>query len=235
MIKQIINQQIVTYGSLCQHTKYISPRYVHSSKPPPKSKNPEKSDFSLARTRISIFRLIHCNLNNHGNYKPTFLTLTYATNQTNRKICTRDLRLFHMRLNYALNTKLKYIAIPEFQQRGAVHYHIVYFNLPFTPFSHLHNLWSKGNIKIEALQKVSNIPGYISKYITKDSIDSRHAGHRLLITSRSLLRPIVIYNQDVDIYLQLNNTKQVTKFTSDNQIITTYAIQFNSTNISCKT
>jgi len=224
MIKTIIKQELITFGKLAQHTVYTTPKYVHSSKPPPRSKEPEKGDFSLSRTRITLFRLIHCNINNHGNFIPVFLTLTYAKNEQNRKRASHDLRLFHMRLNYQLDTKLRYIAVPEYQKRGAIHYHIIYFNLPYTPVTTLYDLWGQGTIKIIGLYKIKSIASYLSKYVTKELLDTRHRNSRLLISSRGLIRPQIYHNEDVDIKMKTPYSKVVATYKSKDKIIKTYAI-----------
>jgi len=224
MIRQLIDQELTIYGGYCQHIQYLTPRVVfEGTEPPPRREEPEKTEASLARTRMNVFRLISCNVNAHGQFMPIFVTLTYARNEQNRKIAARELRYYHMRLAYEVGLKLKYIAIPEFQKRGAIHYHVVYFNLPFISPQILEQKWGHGGTNIKSLKSVRKIAGYISKYVTKESIDSRHAGHRLLITSQGLLRPTTFLNRDVDQQLDRLYLKQESKLTSHNKIITTYA------------
>jgi len=223
MIRQVIDQELTIYGAYCQHIQHLTPRVVFEGKePPPRREVPEKTEASLARTRMNVFRLISCNVNAHGPYIPTFVTLTYARNEQNRKVASRELRYYHMRLAYEVGLKLKYIAIPEFQKRGAIHYHVVYFNLPFISSQLLEQKWGQGGTNIKSLKSVRKIAGYISKYVTKESIDSRHAGSRLLITSQGLLRPTTYINQDVDQQLDTLYLTQESKQSSHNKIITTY-------------
>jgi len=223
MVKDIIHQELTTYGDYCQLILYKVPRMVHEGLEPPARKEiPDKTEQSLARTRMTVFRLIACNERKHGDFLPVFVTLTFAKNEQNRRIASRELRYYHMRLAYEVGVKLRYIAIPEFQERGAIHYHVVYFNLPFIHGPRLQEVWRNGGTNIKSLHDVKKIAGYISKYVTKDSIDQRHTGHRLLITSRGLLRPQIYTNRDVDLKLREMYLKEESKVSSNDKIIITY-------------
>ena len=60
-----------------------------------------------------------------------FLTLTFSDNITNISYAFREFSKYIQRLNYALGFNLKYVAVPQFQERGAVHFHVILFNFPF--------------------------------------------------------------------------------------------------------
>ena len=106
-----------------------------------------------------------------------------------------ELTKFIKRLSYyhtGRNTNdLKYIAIPELQKRGAWHFHIIFFNLPYTEWSDLvHDrevynekkeeleesgaLWGMGTVGIEAVEhdedkegNTGKIASYVTKYLSK--------------------------------------------------------------------
>jgi len=219
-----VEKTLIIAGNQAQLFLHKEPLYIHYGKtPPPRTGKNEKSPSSISRTRTNLYRLVNCNLENNKKIKPTFCTLTYKKNQTNRKQATSDLRLYHQRLSYYTNTSLRYIAIPEFQKRGAIHYHIIYFNLPFIPVEVLaKKIWGHGQVDIHLLSQIKNTSAYVSKYITKETLDKRHKGHRLLITSRGLKRPITIYNKDIDYIFQKNYTSLISRIETDKQIILTY-------------
>lgn len=194
----IINDELVIYGDYCQLTEFVKPKFVYSCGKVERTGNLDKTDQSLSRTRVMLYRYVACNINKHGSFMPVFLTLTYAKNEQNRKKANHDFNLFNKRLNYNLNHKLKYICVPEFQKRGAIHYHVIYFNLPYVKAETLGEIWTHGSIDVKGLKSVNNISAYISKYISKDLIDDRHKGHRLLITSRGLIKPTILYNHQID-------------------------------------
>lgn len=103
-----------------------------------------------------------------------------------------------------------YVCVPEFQQNGTVHYHLL-TNINYTDF----NLLSKEEKKIYRPKKRQwtifrtlkswkygysnvldiknmNVVGYMSKYMTKD-IDNRLFGHRRYLCSQCLSKPSTIY------------------------------------------
>lgn len=103
-----------------------------------------------------------------------------------------------------------YVCVPEFQQNGTVHYHLL-TNINYTDF----NLLSKEEKKIYRPKKREwtifrtlkswkygysnvldiknmNVVGYMSKYMTKD-IDNRLFGHRRYLCSQCLSKPSTIY------------------------------------------
>jgi len=133
MIKKTINNQAIFYGNVVKSAEYSKPIYVHSSqrKDFQKKDSGDKRDDSLSRSRITLYRLIHANIRQHGQFPPVFLTLTYKDNLQDIKQSNKDFRLYIKRLNFHLRIKLRYICVPEYQKRGAVHYHVMFFNIPF--------------------------------------------------------------------------------------------------------
>lgn len=201
MIVKTIDNTTQIFGNHIKTVEYKTPLYVHSNDRTDykKTKEGEKRDDSLSRTRLTLYYLIHSNIRKHGPYPPVFLTLTYKKNQTSLKDANKDFRDFSKRLNYHTSTKLRYISVPEFQERGAVHYHIMYFNLRFIHFSELTKLWTHGSIKIERARDVKNLSAYMTKYLTKGTIQQTLKHHRLILTSQGLFKPKVFHNQDAKI------------------------------------
>lgn len=101
---------------------------------------------------------------------------------------------------------LKYIAIWERQQRGAIHYHVILFNLPFVEAKKLEEIWGNGFIRINLIEENKKEKGkkqskkkqdkkasrtvssYLTKYFTKD-IDDRVREKKAYFSSRNLERP----------------------------------------------
>lgn len=155
---------------------------------------------TLQRARAKVRRLINTNayqwFDEKGKaYKPVFLTLTYADNMTDVSQGSKDLRGFIKRLSYMVHGgqegRLKYLAVPEFQERGAVHYHLVIFNLPYTDKELIASRWVHGFIDIRSIDQVTNVGAYISKYMTKTE-DERLKGRRCFLSSQGLHEPVEI-------------------------------------------
>lgn len=141
----------------------------------------------------------------------TFLTLTYSENEKDIEKANKHLHSFLVYIK-KLKNDFKYICVPEFQKRGAVHFHLL-TNINYTDFTLLskeeiklwspsskkweigRNIkgWNKGyNLIKDISDKSFNIVGYISKYMTKD-IDNRLWGKRKYHYSRNLIKPTVSY------------------------------------------
>jgi len=171
-----------------------------------------RSRQSLYRARSLVKRLISCNSDFFG-CRSLFVTYTFAENIVDLKDANREWTNYTKRLNRFLWERglstARYLAVVEFQKRGAVHYHVVYFNLPFIfgikdTFS---SLWGKGFVKLNAIKQVRRIELYVSKYLQKGVIDNRLAGEKCYFSSRGLNRPIVFRCPQVELLLKQQGVK----------------------------
>jgi len=155
---------------------------------------PKRED-NIKRAVANLRRLVQCNQEDQIE-KPKFLTLTYKENIQDLNLANPDFSIFTKEVRETYGN-MKYIAVPEFQERGAVHYHALYFNLPFIQDfkGEMSRLWPHGSTKIEAVRSMNAMPRYISKYMTKSLADVRTSGRKSFFTSRNLLKPIVVHDQ----------------------------------------
>lgn len=82
------------------------------------------SERSLSRTR----RLLIDTIENNEECFTTFITLTFKNNEMNINKAYGELRKFLRRLKQQQkkeNKPLYYVAVPELQKRGAIHFHII--------------------------------------------------------------------------------------------------------------
>jgi hypothetical protein len=151
---------------------------------------------TLGRAKTTVRRLINANVDAWGQ-SPKFLTLTFAENVQDIKQANYEFKKFRQRLEYQLKIKLKYIVVIEFQKRGAIHYHVVFFNLPYIKNSKLAEIWKNGFIKINEIDKVDNIGAYVTKYMTKEDYEAKKTdkliGKKSYFTSRGLIQPVEEY------------------------------------------
>ena len=143
----------------------------------------QKQQYSINRTRTEIRRLINSNPQ-----LTKFMTLTFAKNITDLKEANYIFNQFIKRMNYKY-PDFKYLAIPEFQQRGAVHYHLL-CEMPFIHYREITEIWRQGNIDIKKLNNVDNIGAYVCKYLSKDMFDERTFGKKKFFRSQSLSESI---------------------------------------------
>ena len=123
---------------------------------------------------------------------------------TNIKECNILFKAFIRKLKLKYKKDLKYLAVIEFQRRGAVHYHVL-LNIPYIPQKDLQELWGNGFVFINAIDHVDNIGAYILKYITKDNNDSRLMGQKAYLTSRNLKQPEQVLNHNLKDFYKLED------------------------------
>jgi hypothetical protein len=160
-------------------------------------------DFSLRRTRSKIVRLIDCNPDLN-----TFLTLTFKDNVCDLKRANLVFNKFIKRLKRQV-PGLKYLAVPEFQKRGAVHYHVlVNFEMEN---KRLADIWGNGFVMINKVKHVNRIGAYVAKYISKDLFDLRYFGMRKIFSSRNLAKPIVVIirSEIREFFLKIQKTMKI--------------------------
>lgn len=161
---------------------YVSPNY---------SENREKT---LQRARTNLRRTINSNANQYGKITSKFLTLTFAGNEQDLGYANGEFTKFIKRLNYYIfkskRSILKYSAVVEFQDRGAIHYHIVVYNMPYVAAAKINSLWSHGNINVKMIEHIDNIGSYLCKYMTKENDNPLLQGKKCYFNSRGLKKPI---------------------------------------------
>lgn len=152
---------------------------------------------NINRSKFQFQRLVRAN---EDKFK-TFITLTFKENITDVKEANFQ---FHKWVTIIRRYKkdFLYIGVPEFQKRGAVHYHL----LTNLDIKENHNIiipqkdnkncydvkfWSYGFSSVFDVKNI-NVVGYMSKYMTK-SCDNRLFGHRRFFHSRNLEKPEVFY------------------------------------------
>ncbi len=160
---------------------------------------------SIMRSKLECQRLAKSNINDWQ----TFITLTFKENITDIEVANKQFRNYIDKIK-RVKKDFKYLCIPEFQKRGAVHYHLLTnleCNSNFVPkrdFKNLYNpsskrwkkinyydlkYWKNGYSSAEPIAgNPKKIIGYISKYMTKD-IDNRLFNRHRYFYSRNLVTP----------------------------------------------
>lgn len=170
---------------------------------------------NIIRSKLECQRLAKANIDDWK----TFITLTFAKNIIDIKLANKRFRYFIDKVQ-RIKKDLKYICIPEFQKRGATHYHLltnidifdkklIYLQEDNNKFFHI-KYWNDGFTSVEILTgDVKKIIGYIAKYMTKD-IDNRLFNCHRYFFSRNLNRPVVSYI-DLDNIKDLEFYKKITQ------------------------
>lgn len=178
---------------------------------------------NLLRSRFQMERLIKTN---EKEFK-TFITLTFAENIKSITLANKKFNIWRTYIK-RIKKDFKYVCVPEYQKRGAVHYHLL-TNLDIHKDPNiiipqkndngkiLKNRydvkgWSYGFARVDKLADI-NIISYLSKYMTKES-DNRLYGHRKYLNSANLKQPEVGYLnlndiKDFEIFQKITNRKEV--------------------------
>ena len=200
-----IKSRIIISGNVVEMTTYergYFKNYHEVKKIGRSSKDTTDEDKALnrekvlqrARSRVRRLACANPQLNK-------FFTLTFADNVTDLKYANNQFCCFIKRLNRYLTKmhkdKVKYIAVVEFQERGAVHYHLL-CNLPYISANKLQEIWQNGFVKINKIDDVDNVGAYVTKYMSKDNEDERLIGNRCYFTSQGLQEPTTIEENGVE-------------------------------------
>jgi len=170
-----------------------------------------KRDDSIARARVNLYRLIIANTFKHGKFKPIFATYTFASNVVQIEYANQRFKLYLERLSKYIGSRPKYVCVPETQERGAWHFHVVFFNLPKMSFSVNDRLWGEGDkaVNMQFISGIRDVGAYCSKYLSKEMLASSGINRKLYYSSRFLIRPFDVYEQDTIDSILYNGTLKV--------------------------
>jgi len=199
-----VYQKIIRSGSLVEIYTYEKDPPEYRPRKKSRYKNPRRRKRNVSRARATFFRLVQANLG--SGQRPAFLTLTM------REIVPlrdgyRAFTRFIERWKYS-QSGISYIAVPEFQERGAVHFHCLVWGLSdeeiFRERSQrrIAKLWSHGFIDIRTSDGSPKLAGYLAKYMFKAMWDERLTGAKSYSASRSLVRPVSVKSKTAVAYIQ---------------------------------
>ena len=164
---------------------------------------------NIIRSRLSMQRIIQANFSTWL----SFITLTFKDNILSLNEAHKHLNIFLTKIR-RIKKDFKYLIVPEFQKRGAVHYHIL-SNLSIendyniivkqknTNYCYDILQWEYGFSSVFQFPDNFNIVGYLTKYLSKD-IDDRYYSKKRYYNSHNLKLPSVSY-------LDLSNNSSLSK------------------------
>jgi len=169
-----------------ENTKYI-----------PEDRKEERRSQTVRDARNITRRLALMNFGNNDK----FITLTFKENMRDIEYADDQFKKFIMRFKYKFKiSKLKYIAVREFQKRGAIHYHLLCdWDHIFESEEEIRHyerflgekIWKHGFVDIKQINHVDNVGAYIIKYMTKNIAIEFFKGKKIYLCSKGLERPMV--------------------------------------------
>jgi len=165
-------------------------------------------DQSKHRAKRNLHRLVDSNAwqytdNQLRPFRPVFITFTFKQDIKDIKQANYIFTKFIKRFNYLIyknkTSRLRYLSVLEFQdekRKGVIHFHTLFFNLPWVDRNQLTKTWGKGYTKIVTVYKVRSLSRYMSKYMSKGFNDPRLFNKKRYFTSFGLYKPIILREQD---------------------------------------
>lgn len=143
---------------------------------------------------------------------PLLLTFTYKENRADLHRAYSDFTFFNKTWRRRFGNAFRYIAVPEFQKRGAVHFHVLYWGLPPECCSRwlegrlrgkyanispdLSADWGHGFVFLKQTDGNDKLSSYLSKYMAKSFVEYNLANQKAYVASRNCMRPQVITGVD---------------------------------------
>lgn len=144
--------------------------------------------------RHFIRRLVECN---YVSGKTKFMTLTYADAAfSDTDACGPSFRYFVKKLRKRMGRQVKYVAVPEVQEKRratygdvVVHWHLIVFNMGYLPWRELMTMWGHGRVDIRELSGVTQVGRYVAKYVGKALAENGQRHKKAYWCSKGLVRP----------------------------------------------
>lgn len=198
------NKKVYICGNVIEIYEYSSPVLCDYDNKIEKCSREQTEDIkkenfirSMKRTKRKIIQLVNSNFVVN---KSSFLTLTFKDNIRDYDIAFSYWDKFKKKIEYHFKLKLTYLGVVEFQQRGAIHFHICLFNVPIFRHDLLYQFWNDfsskndnfGSVNIKSLNEVDNIGAYLTYYMGKnfdDFYDNEFKCKKRYFKSRNLREP----------------------------------------------
>jgi len=165
----------------------------------PRERTKIRTEANARSARRSFRHLVGSNL--VGRSHPVLVSLTFRENCTDLERAREDLKSFAKRAAHRFGSKFKYIAVVEFQKRGAIHFHALCWGVPKKNAKAerrerlFASLWGQGFADVKITDGSMKLASYLSSYFAGSFLDPRLAGRRVYTASRNISRPL--YKRDV--------------------------------------
>jgi hypothetical protein len=232
-------QRAVIAGHVIKLYKYHTPQVCQRGKTCKKrmkredrTEKDKQSDRrkNLFRARYGFMDTINANVGRPWGELLKFFTMSFKNDIFNLKQANRQFNKFIKRLEYHIERKVHYTVIARFQdgkrpggkaggRDGVIHYHVLFYDLPYVPHEKLTAIWGQGFVWINAVGDVDNVGVYmVEGYMGKEMDDKRLNGQKHYWSSRGLMKPEVMYGtKDLRKSLGIEDREPVYRstFTSD--------------------
>lgn len=204
------SEKLIQAGKYLHHYQYSKPiEYDYQSRKnySKNLKNFKKVDpqanSNIYRTKKAIRLLLETNgrynTRSDGSFEgPAFVTLTFADNVQDVPAANYIFTKFIQRLNYkcfkSKTSFIKYLTVIEFQKRGAIHYHVIFFNLSNIGqvYDQIKQCWTEGYSSIQEVKSLDHLTNYVYKDLVKAKQKDNQYNKKSYFTSKNLEKPQVM-------------------------------------------
>lgn len=154
-----------------------------------------KRQDNARRASMAFRRIVASSLG--GSAQPILATLTYRENFTDLAGAYRHFSSFIQSLRHKYGKAFKYVSVPEFQERGAVHFHALFWGLPEEVLllerqnRTIAGIWGHGYVYLKKTDGDEKLSFYLSKYMAKAFTDPRLKNQKCYVASRNIQRPVI--------------------------------------------
>jgi len=200
-------------GNLTQRKKRKRESYIR------RARSTSRRGDNVNRLQKNFVRLVRSNLT--GSECPAFFTLTVAE-VVRVELGYRFFTEFISRLRRVFGKHFKYIAVPEFQVRGAIHFHVLFWGFKKEVIENevpsvktfgeggniklgevkrgsrfFQRLWQRGTVDCFLTDGSPKLASYVSKYMSKALFDDRLLAQKAYICSRNVMRSVSLKTSTV--------------------------------------
>jgi len=183
-------------GGLCRSHKGVRRVSVVASNGGDSGQNvAQRRKDNASRSRMVFLQLVASNLS-ESSY-PLLVTLTYATYIESVRLGYQDFRSFIISLRNTFGKEFRYVAVPEFQSSGRLHFHALFWGLPASVYKTqrstrlVDRLWGHGFVYMKETDGKMTLAGYLAKYMSKAYLDPRMSAVKAFTASRNIIRPLI--------------------------------------------
>jgi len=166
-------------------------------------KKPRKKR-NVVRARNQFRRMVRASL---ALGAPVLATLTMVS-ITDLTTAYKCLSKFTRNLRKSFGPDIAWVGVPEFQKRGAVHFHCLIWGLPNDTVKNeritrdIQAFWGRGWVDILVSDGSPKISSYMAKYMSKSMYDDRLGSKKSYTASRNALRPVLINSRTSIAYVE---------------------------------
>jgi hypothetical protein len=205
---------------VCQKGKTCKDRQKREDRTEEEKQRDRKRN--LRRARDGLIDSINANVDRPWGEMLKFFTMSFKDDIFDLKQANGEFNKFIKRVEYHIKRKVHYTVIARFQdgkrpggkaggRDGVIHYHVLFYDLPYVPHEKLTAIWDRGFVWINAVDDVDNVGVYmVEGYMGKEMDDERLNGQKHYWSSRGLSRPVVMYGrEDLSAKLGIQNREPV--------------------------